>query len=214
MRIVCLSDTHGNHSKIDIPSGDVLIFAGDACGYGHLLELEAFYAWFKNLPHKHKIFVAGNHDRCLQNQDSFYCREELMTDIVYLQDEVSVIDGIKFYGSPWQPFFCSWAFNLPRGTELQRVWSLIPNDTDVLITHCPPMGILDRTEEVEKIGCEDLRERISNLHQLKVHIFGHIHYSYGVSQSESQNGNNVQYVNASICTEEYEPLNNPIVIEL
>jgi len=89
-----------------------------------------------------------------------------------------IIEGVKFYGSPWQPRFFDWAFNLDRGEEIKKKWDLIPMDTDVLITHGPPYGILDLTHEGEKVGCEELMKAVLRV-QPKIHIFGHIHEAYG-----------------------------------
>jgi len=141
---------------------------------------------------------------------------DMIDNATYLQDEEVVIDGIKFYGSPWQPEFMNWAFNLPRGEKLAEVWSHIPDDTDVLITHCPPYGKLDLVineysdENGEMVGCKDLAERIMSLKKLKLHVFGHIHCSHG----ECFDQNSVHYVNASICTEEYLADNRPIIVDI
>ena len=106
---------------------------------------------------------------------------------------------LKIYGSPWQPEFCGWAYNLPRGQALADKWAMIPDDTDILVTHGPPAGILDGD-----LGCLNLRRRVDELN-LKLHVFGHIHYSWGVM------GN---YVNASICNDMNIPIHDPIVMEV
>jgi len=208
MKIVCFSDTHKLQNEIKVPSGDVLLFAGDMCGGGGLTSVVQFNHWIGTLPHKHKIVIAGNHDRCFENNLQFAAKEA-MTNCDYLEDSEIVIDGVKFYGSPWQPFFCSWAFNLERGKSLEKKWAMIPDDVDVLITHGPPHGILDVTIDGEKTGCEDLLARIKNLSKLKYHIFGHIHEGYGTKEKDG-----VKFINASVCTFRYEPINAPIVVEL
>src|SRR6516162_4664118 len=153
-RIVCVSDTHGRHREINIPDGDVLVHAGDLTVHGYLDELREFNAWLGTLPHRHKVVIAGNHDFCLQEQ-----RERarpLLTHAVYLEEEAAEICGLMVYGSPWQPWFGGWAFNLHRGPELAAVWAKIPAGTDVLITHGPPAGILDQTRRGDAVGCADL----------------------------------------------------------
>lgn len=205
MRIVCISDTHTYHRKIQLPDGDVLIHAGDSTSRGYTHELEALDKWFGTLPHKHKILIAGNHDFAFE-VDKF--ARNLITNATYLEDEELVIDGIKFWGSPWQPRFFNWAFNLDRGSPLKAKWDLIPQDTNVLITHGPPFGILDLTARGEPVGCEALRPKVFSLPVLKLHVFGHIHESYGVNE---QGG--TKFVNASICTLGYKPTNAPIVID-
>jgi hypothetical protein len=131
-RFIFLSDTHGLHEEIAVPDGDILIHAGDFGRRGTLAELVQFHAWLLRQPHKHKIFVAGNHDWCFETQPN--AARDTMRGVTYLQDEAVTILGLKFYGSPWQPRFLDWAFNLDRGEPLKRVWAKIPADTDVLIT--------------------------------------------------------------------------------
>lgn len=206
MRIISISDTHGLHEDLDIPDGDVLVHAGDMTSHGRLAQIKDFNEWFGSFPHKYKIAISGNHDWGFQNQSKQ--AKELMTSCTYLQDESVEIEGVKFYGTPWQPEFYNWAFNLPRGKELKSIWENIPDDTDVLITHSPPFGILDQVLSGESVGCEDLRNRIENLN-LKAHIFGHIHESYGVKII-----NSCKFVNASTCNRRYLPWNNPIIIDI
>jgi Icc-related predicted phosphoesterase len=233
MKIVCISDTHGLHKIMDnsnpLPQGDILIHAGDCTNVGKEKEIVDFINWFQNIKgFDTKIFIAGNHDFGFENYngrrhsnedpwlDHLLNEENLsQSDVVYLHDSEFVIESpefsrpLKFYGSPWQPEFYDWAFNLPRhGEELELKWKNIPDDTDVLITHGPPFGILDYTLSNQPVGCELLTTRLEKLKPL-VHVFGHIHNAYGVKYSD-----NTVYVNAATCTERYVPSNKPIVIEL
>ncbi|MBS3954998.1 MAG: metallophosphatase domain-containing protein [Methylomicrobium sp.] len=207
MRIVCLSDTHGMTDRIEIPDGDVLVAAGDICLAGYDSELKLFDEFMLSLPHKTKFLVAGNHDWPIADGVSFYFKR-LIKNVIYLEDRGVEIDGVKFWGSPWQPEFFNWAFNLPRGLPLAQMWSRIPDDTDVLITHTPPYGILDQIYSGEAVGCEDLLHALERI-QPKLHIFGHIHEGYGVMERKG-----TIFVNASICDAGYEPVNAPIVIDL
>lgn len=209
MKIVCISDTHLQvGKKFKLPVGDVLIHAGDGTGRGSLRELATFADWFARLPHKHKILIAGNHDFGFQ-EDPALCRTLFAGDgINYLEDSGVTIDGVKFWGSPWQPWFLDWAFNLPRGAALKAHWDLIPNDTDVLITHSPPYGILDTVASGEDVGCQDLRIALARV-KPKVHVFGHIHESYGRVQFGE-----TLYVNAAVCDASYRPINKPQVVEI
>ncbi len=209
-KIVCLSDTHNCNEQIIVPEGDILIHAGDATGRGSIPEIIAFNRWFSNLPHRYKIFIAGNHDWLFETNNS-YARSLLSSKIIYLQDSFVEIEGLKIYGSPWQPRFYDWAFNLMRGAELAEKWKLIPNDTDVLITHGPPHGILDEVPRqywIENTGCEELRKKVEEIRP-KAHIFGHIHCGYGQTEEFG-----VKFINASNCDEEYNPTQPPIVFEL
>jgi Icc-related predicted phosphoesterase len=126
----------------------------------------------------------------------------------YLLDEELELEGLKFYGSPYQPEFCNWAFNLPRGPQLARKWAKIPDDTDVLITHGPPGGILDRVAGGELVGCNDLRKRVKEINP-KLHVFGHIHEAYGWHWEDK-----TIFVNAANCDLGYNPINKPVVVEI
>ena len=205
MKIVCVSDTHNLCPKI--PDGDIFVHAGDLTGRGTTQELQATASWIESLPHKHKIVIAGNHDFPLET-NLLECRE-ILTNCTYLHDSEVVIDGVKFYGSPWQPWFHSWAFNLQRGKQLEVVWNLIPEDTDVLITHGPPHGILDLTYwDNQNVGCEELAKRVLKVNPA-VHVFGHIHEGYGELEFSG-----INFVNASSCNLQYQPINPPIVVEV
>lgn len=206
MRLVLLSDTHRMHDKIAIPDGDVVIHAGDFCGHGTANQARAFAKFFQSLPHRHKIVIAGNHDRCLESEPQL--ASEIFTDCHYLFDSGVEIEGLFFWGSPWQPWFLDWAFNLQRGAALKAKWNLIPANTDVLITHGPPRGILDKTFSGEPVGCDDLRAAVERI-QPRLHVFGHIHEGYG----ELILGP-TKFVNASICTVGYQPTNPVIVVDL
>lgn len=214
MKIVCLSDTHNCNQQIVVPDGDILLHAGDATINGTVGEIKNFNQWFSDLPHKIKIFVAGNHDWLFERNNS-YARQILDSSIIYLQDSSVEIEGLKIYGSPWQPRFFDWAFNLNRGAELAEKWKMIPLETNILITHGPPNGILDEVPRkywVENTGCEELRKRVETLAEfgnLKLHLFGHIHCGYGQNEQFG-----VKFINASNCDEEYLPTQPPIVIEL
>lgn len=224
MRIVIISDTHGHHHKIKIPQGDILIHSGDFSKFGHTNDTKDFLKWFLNLKgFDTKIFIAGNHDlkfelnprpNWLQN---ILSEENLhQSDCVYLQDESFIIQDsefsrpIKIYGSPWQPEYGGWAFNLPRhGVELEKKWGNIPDDTDILITHGPPFGIRDTGDSWRgHFGCELLIKRVNKINPL-IHCFGHFHYSYGTALIDD-----VAFINAAICSEQYNPINDPIVVDL
>ena len=177
MRIIAISDTHGLHEALAIPEGDVLVHAGDVTSHGAVEELVAFNEFLGRLPHRYKLVIAGNHDWCFEQQPELCAR--LLTNAIYLQDAAITIEGVKFYGSPWQPWFMDWAFNLPRGPELARRWARIPEDTDILITHGPPLGFGDRVGGEERVGCEDLLRRVREVRP-KLHLFGHIHEDGGL----------------------------------
>lgn len=206
MNITFISDTHTKHYEADndLPGGPILVHCGDISGRGRDWEIKEFLNWFSSLPYTHKIFIAGNHDFAFEKG-----KVEIPEGIHYLQDSSVIIEGIKFYGTPWQPWFWNWAFNLPRnGEELKEKFSLIPKDTDILLVHTPPKGILDRViRGNESVGCEVLRDRILEINP-KIVAFGHIHEAYG---QEEING--IKYINASLLDHHYEYVNKPIIVE-
>ena len=223
MRIVCISDTHSLHNGMlyNIPEGDILIHSGDCTNVGKEVDVRDFVNWFQNIPgFNYKIFIAGNHDFAFEREPTWlnlYIDTDVLLEhnVTYLEDTgIEIVSSefsrpIKIYGSPWQPEFFDWAFNLPRnGDVLKSRWDDIPNDTDILITHGPPHGIRDFTPNNLQVGCELLRERVDVLKPL-LHVFGHIHGAYGLVEI-----NGTVFVNASTCTERYQPINKPLVFDL
>lgn len=220
MRVVAISDTHGLHDYVKVPDGDLLIHAGDCTGHGTLQEIVKFNKWLGTLPHKNKIIIAGNHDFDFQIKPEL--AEAAITNAIYLRDKQTIIEGqFSVYGSPWQPEFHNWAFNVPRGPSIRKIWEKIPDDVDILVTHGPPHKVLDKNwrrgymgswdkENGEHCGCEELAIRIWNV-QPQAHIFGHIHEGYGVRDMQ---GIGTKFINASVCTRDMEPTNQPIVFDL
>lgn len=221
LRIVVISDTHEQHDQIFLPEGDVLICAGDISFNGRADTITAFNRWFAAQPHRHKILIAGNHD-FLFEEDTMAARRLLSDSVTYLEDSGYEIDltpddgqpsdaaktRLKIWGSPITPWFFNWAFNRHRGEAIRRHWDLIPADTDVLITHGPPFGILDRDVASTHTGCEDLLAAVKRI-KPHVHIFGHIHEDYGVEEHDG-----TIFINACQLDERYQLVNEPVVITL
>jgi Icc-related predicted phosphoesterase len=206
VRLVCISDTHSQHHRLGtLPEGDVLVHAGDVSRRGGEAEIRAFAEWFASQPHRHKIMVAGNHDFAFEQEPGARTWIEGAT---YLQDEGCEVGGVSFWGSPYQPWFYDWAFQRQRGSEMAEIWERIPVGVDVLITHGPPHGILDRTARGAHAGCEALLEAVWRVSP-RIHVFGHIHEEYGQLE---QNG--IRFVNASTCSVTYDEIRPPIVLEL
>ena len=206
MRLVCVSDTHGLHAHVQPPDGDVLVHAGDWSRRGELPELRAFDAWLGTLPHRHKIVIAGNHDFCFEEQPA--AARAALTHATYLQDSGCEVDGVRFWGSPWQPWFFDWAFNLRRGAPLRAKWALIPDGTHVLVTHGPPHGVLDVTARGEPVGCEELTLAVDRVRP-RLHVFGHIHEAFGTL---ARGG--TLFVNASFADLRYRPANRAVVVDV
>jgi len=222
MKITFISDTHTRQGLIpmeDLPGGDLLIHAGDIMNSGYNRnDIWDFLHWYDLIPgYDKKVFIAGNHDRMFENHPEDV-KEWLskFPNIVYLQDESYEIydletdKSIKIYGSPWQPEFYSWAFNLPKnGIEIAGKWEGIPDDTDILITHGPSWGAVDTVagRPWDNLGCELLSERIQRFRP-KIHVCGHIHSGYGIETID-----NIHYINASVLDERYEYTQKPWNVE-
>lgn len=211
MKIVCISDTHGDHLLVSVPEGDVLVHAGDITAHGTREDFLSFLQWFSSHPHKHKIFIAGNHDTYLEQEPAEVQTELQSHDVVYLNDSGIEIDGIWFWGSPITPRFFDWSF-MRDEQEIVAHWDLIPDNTHVLITHGPVWGILDEVERSkthsEHTGCKALADRVKQI-QPAYHVFGHIHEGYGhVSVGETN------YLNVSTMNNSYRIQNEPVVFEL
>jgi len=206
MRVVCISDTHGRHAGLRIPGGDLLLHAGDLGRHGRIADLKDFNAWMAEQPHAFKVVIAGNHDRALEERPR--AARRALKDVIYLRDEEVELEGLRIWGSPWQPTFMSWAFNLDRGAPIREKWDLVPEGIDLLITHGPPAFRLDLTRRGERVGCLDLLATVRRVRP-KVHVFGHIHESYGRMEAEG-----TLFVNASTCNERLEPVNPPVVLDL
>ena len=217
MKITFISDTHNKHKQIqDLPGGDLLIHAGDISSMGHKHEIQQFCKWFDSLTnYSAVVFIACNHDF------GFEKRPEETMEIVnsykwitYLQDNhlsfgPDMETLVKIYGSPWQPEFYNWAFNLPKnGLELDQKWNDIPEDTDILITHGPAFGILDTIAgQYENLGCQLLTNRIKKI-KPKIHVCGHIHSGRGYVFD-----GDTHFFNASVLDEQYQYTQKPLTVE-
>jgi Icc-related predicted phosphoesterase len=227
IKFVCISDTHGMHNGIDLPDGDVLIHTGDFTGLGLEDEVREFADFLKNKCNKfkHRVVIAGNHEltfdesrnkEILNNFDLGFdhlspkeMKKILSEHCTYLENSGTNLYGYNIWGSPYSSMYHGWAF-MGSQEYLEKIWQLIPKNTDILLTHGPPFKILDLTEDGENVGCKALSEKILEIKPL-YNIFGHIHESYGEYQDSK---NNITYVNASSCNLRYLPDNKPYLFEL
>lgn len=229
MKVVFISDTHNRHNKVMVPPCDILIHCGDFTFQGLKSEVENFAIWLNLQPAKHIIVIPGNHEKvmeaCLSGTE--INSKEWITNhcprAKVLIHEAIELEGIKFFGSPWTPYFFNWAWNAGRTlTEAAHVfkpfigdlWKDIPIDTQVLVTHGPPVGILDevadyRSGRLISVGCSELSKKIKDLKDLKVHAFGHLHLNGG----RLLEVDGVKYINAAICNDDYKPTNPIVEIE-
>jgi Icc-related predicted phosphoesterase len=209
--ITFISDTHTKHKHVtgELPGGDILIHCGDISNRGYMNEIKNFLEWFDGIKgYEHKIFIAGNHDFGFQDNPKLCAK--LLQDyptVTYLEDSSVIIDGIKIYGSPWQPRFYNWAFNVDRGWDIAQKWEKIPQDTDILITHGPLHGILDSTYTGQRVGCEDLYKKVMEI-KPKVHCSGHIHFDHGMKEIDG-----ITFINACCLGEDYMYQNGPITLD-
>ncbi|KAA6338397.1 3' 5'-cyclic adenosine monophosphate phosphodiesterase CpdA [termite gut metagenome] len=205
MNILFFSDTHRLHRRLkNLPPADMIIHAGDISFSGEDHEAEDFIRWFGKLDYKYKIFIAGNHDFYFEDETIRRIQQMLPGNAYYLCDSGVEIEGIKCWGSPITPLF-NWAFNCERGEQICGHWKLIPKDTDILITHTPPLGILDRTTRGIHTGCEDLLKTVKRITP-RYHLFGHIHEAYGMIQSGE-----TTFINGSVLDKNYYIKNKPVI---
>lgn len=211
LKIVCISDTHCQLNKIKIPDGDILFHSGDATYSGTLQEVNAFAQHMKQLTgFSYKIFIPGNHDFLFETNPSLSKEILDSAGVQTLINESTEICGLKIYGSPITPKFGNWAFMLDKKSPgIKEHWKQIPSDIDILLTHGPAYGILDYLPNFDRVGCTELYLEMLRFHNLKMHVFGHIHYSYKAKQGYG----GCWFVNAASCDEDYQPINKPFVFE-
>jgi len=181
LRLILISDTHQLHREVEVPDGDVLIHAGDFTMFSESLEAVAdFNDWLGGLPHRHKIVVPGNHEFFLEADPS---ERSLLSNATLLINEGVEIEGLRIWGTPVNPLYGG-AFGLSSAKDRKRLYAEIPQNTDVVISHGPPYGILD-TAPVSGLhqGCRELLDAVTQIRP-KLHVFGHIHDAYGVFQTE------------------------------
>lgn len=217
MIIDCISDLHGHYPKLQ--GGDLLIIAGDWTRSDTVTELFHFFDWVHEQDYRKKIVIAGNHDNAAQNEDYKGPRGIVSKSFTYLCDSGTEFEGLKIWGSPWTKAFpgmnpkCK-AFTLNTDEELHQKWSMIPEDTHILITHYPAHGICDDCirygsgESWESAGSLSLRKQVFKI-KPKMHVFGHLHEAHGQIEIEG-----IKFINASYVTEHYQPFNKPIRVIL
>lgn len=190
MKLALLSDTHGRHPRLTLPPHvDLIVHAGDFTKRGGERETIAFLDWLASFDAP-KVLVAGNHDRFAEAAPEAMdalCRAR---DIRYLVHESTDVAGLRIFGSPWVPRFRNMAFNLDRNAPLAAKWETLPRELDLLITHGPPHGTLDRIVLGRHVGCEALRDALVG-RRVPVHVFGHIHEARGELVHEDRRSLNV-----------------------
>lgn len=202
MKLVLISDTHCY--KMPLPDGDILIHAGDLTSGGTIRECQRELDWLNSQPYKYVVIVAGNHDFAFEEAKPAL----KLGRIIYLENDGVEINGIKIYGSPVQPRFMNWAFNVDRGEAIRKYWNRIPNNVDVLVTHGPPAGILDQALfGSEHLGCEELALAVERV-KPRIHMFGHIHGGRGYKKF-----NGTEFFNCSMVDESYRRVHEAWEVE-
>lgn len=236
INIAALSDTHNQHNKIkDIGQGDLIIHAGDFSSRGHKWESENFIKWYSKVPYTAKILICGNHEVEIERTYDYrfkqMCKEagiilledstvelQFIPGIVYVNQNIPDIPIVRIHGSPVTPWFYgqNWGWNRARNNNeaalynaqlIKPHWDMIPDNTDILVTHGPPYDILDEVLAVDGqsykahgmlpryVGCEDLLKRVKEV-KPDLHIFGHIHCSHGEKHVDG-----TSHYNVSMCGE-------------
>jgi Icc-related predicted phosphoesterase len=205
-KIIALSDAHGQHWNIKIPKCDLFLYAGDAEING-ILPLHDFNDWLGTIKATFKIVIAGNHDNELERIGKEECKR-LLTNCIYLENELVEIGDFKIWGSPYSPMFNDWSF-MRYDNDLKEIWADIPLETKILLTHAPPFGILDQVlPRDESQGSRTLKDRVKKVHPY-IHLFGHIHESYG-----KYTDGKTDYYNVSVLNEQYQIVNPVTIIEV
>ena len=205
-RIVACSDTHRSHWEVKVPEGDLFIFAGDN-DITDLITLHDFNDWLKEIPCKYKIVIAGNHDFELERIGKYECKR-LLTNCIYLENEFIEVDGLKIWGSPYCPYFNNWAFMQPDNM-LREIWDTIPLETEILVTHTMPYGILDGVlPRMQSVGSLTLRDAIKRVRPY-IQIGGHLHESYG-----QYTDGKTDYYNVAVMDEQYKVVNPCTIIDV
>jgi predicted phosphohydrolase len=206
LTIVCLSDTHELHRELEVPNGDILIHAGDFTMFSKsAAAILDFNDWLGELPHRSKILIPGNHEFFLEADPS---RRNLISNAIVLINEGVEVAGLKIWGSPTTPLLGA-AFGVGSPADRTRLYAAIPNDVDILVTHGPPYGILDRSPgALHHAGCPQLLEAVTWL-KPQLHIFGHVHGAHGTVSTED-----TLYVNAALLGPDGDLDASPIVLRL
>jgi predicted phosphohydrolase len=202
MRIVCLSDTHELHGELIVPPGDLLLHAGDFTFFSKRPSMiDDFNRWLGELPHRHRVVIFGNHEFAFATDPGLRAR---LSNAIVLMNEAAKIDGVTIWGSPVTPMKGG-AFGLSRAEDRARLYSRIPPDTKILLTHTPPSGVLDGAPHA---GCPELRAAVIRLRP-RLHVFGHIHAGYGTMATR-----HTMFVNAALFGEHGDLERHPIVVDL
>ena len=191
MKLCIISDTHGCHNQYKLESGDILIHCGDAEIYNKN-TLSQFAKWMAKQNYKHKIFIPGNHDTFIESCTNTAYKEFDSLGINMLINDGIELEGLKFWGCPYTPPYGSWSF-MVNTDKMAEIYKNAPKEVDILITHGPPIDILDYVNMSQgNVGCNELFKYVVKTRPI-LNCFGHIHESYG-----QRSFNDMVFINASL----------------
>lgn len=181
LRLALLSDSHELHRELDVPDADILIHCGDFTMFSRSMKsIIDFNQWLGELPHRHKIVVPGNHEFFLEADPM---ERSLLTNAIVIINEEIEVEGLRIWGSPVTPLYGG-AFGLSSANDRRRLYAQVKPDIDILITHGPPFGILDRAPDSKvHSGCPELLEAVHHI-EPKLHVFGHVHGTPGIVRTD------------------------------
>ena len=235
LRIAAMSDLHGNLPlNTDLDQIDVIVLCGDTVplNYQRSNELTEewfqyeFKSWVSSLVCKKVIMIAGNHDFWMFKKSKEYVQNNFRSwfgdKVVYLQDELYVYQGVRFYGCPWCQGPLNWAFC--PGDKYKTVTTVVPYyeqipECDVLLTHQPPkignLGISLYWDDMRKQdwSSDALRQNIKDKHIL-VNFCGHIHSGQHTRIEYPVPGCDTVFYNVSLLNENYDVAYDPLYITL
>jgi Icc-related predicted phosphoesterase len=205
IRIVLTGDTHEKHRDLTVPPGDLLIHVGDITNFSKRPEvIQDVNTWLGAQPHPYKVLIPGNHDFALEDPTS---RGMIDNAVVLINESIEVM-GLKIWGSPTTPMRDG-AFGTPDDRERARIFSLIPDNTDIVITHGPPLGLLDQTmTSKEHLGCVQLLNAVCRVRPT-LHVFGHVHAGHGTTTFAD-----ILFVNASLAGPDGSLSHPPTVVDV
>ncbi len=219
MIIWFISDTHTRHTELKIPHADVVIHCGDEANrrkpWLNRAESCSFFDWFSTLAIETKVFVPGNHSTAVAEG---LVKPADYPAVRFLMHEATTIAGLRLFGSPYTPTFLDWVY-MKSEQELNMIWGTIPVDTDILVTHGPPKGILDVTHdwglnEPIHVGSKSLAEHVENRIKPRIHAFGHLHDGMRIRNFGTLTRGETQFINCSVVNNQGRFCNHGLLVEI
>ncbi|RMZ90811.1 hypothetical protein DV736_g1947, partial [Chaetothyriales sp. CBS 134916] len=224
----------------------------------HDITLDRDY--YADNPHLHASYAKYSPQKLDEIEHLYTGKHAKAAGIEYMVEGTRTFDlpnGARFtlYASAYQPEFYSWAFGYPRhvdrfnpesGDAVNPVTGTTTDATsvDIMLTHGPPLGILDRTFRGDDVGCEHLRRAVERA-KPRMNCFGHIHEAWGaltkdwsgagdhdehyhqpdaaecvgqmgayIDATALRAGQETLFINASIMDRSYKPRQSPWIVDM